>query len=105
MPRQRTHHSRRTFVYPDDFPRRLERFGRESGLTWAEMARRLGTHPQTIRRWRAGVRPNSQHLMALLRLAESLRLGHLLTGRPDGPEPDDREGGTGPAAESATEIE
>ena len=33
----------------------------------------------TMRRWRAGVRPNRQHLMALLVLADDLGLGHLLT--------------------------
>ena len=26
MPRQRTHHSRRTYVFPDDFPQRLVPF-------------------------------------------------------------------------------
>ena len=59
MPRQRTQHSRRVYVFPDDFPGRLERFREESGLTWAEIARRIETYPLTIRRWRReGVRPN-----------------------------------------------
>ena len=66
---------------PDDFPRLLERFGRECGLTRAEMARRLGIRPQAIKRWRDGVRPNSQHIMALLTLSESLGMGHPLTGK------------------------
>ena len=39
MPRQRTHHSRRTYVFPHDFPQRLERFKEESGLPWAEIYR------------------------------------------------------------------
>ena len=83
VPRQRTHHSRRTHVFPDDFPQRLERFKVESGLSWAEIARRLRTYPLTIRRWRyEGVRPNLAHQMALLDLAESLGLGHLFTGPP-----------------------
>ena len=38
MPRQRTHHSRITYVFPDDFPQRLKRFKEESGLSWAEIA-------------------------------------------------------------------
>ena len=59
MPRQRTHDSRRTYVFPDDFPRRLERFKEESGLSWAELARRLGTSTLNLRRWKdKGVRPN-----------------------------------------------
>ena len=43
MPRQRTHHSRRTYVVPNDFPHRLVRFKEDSDLSWAEIARRLGT--------------------------------------------------------------
>ena len=79
MPRQRTHHTRNTHDLLDGFPQRLKRFREASGLTWAELSRHLGTHPQTLRRWRnEGVRPNARHLMALLRLAESLNLDHLL---------------------------
>ena len=52
MPRQRTHHSRRTYVFPDDFPQRLVRFKEESGLSWAELNSRLDIHPETMRRWR-----------------------------------------------------
>ena len=78
MPRQRTYYSRRTYDFPKDFPERLKRFKEESGLTWAELNRRLGTHPQTIRRWRKGlVRPSMRHMMALLDLADGLSLGHL----------------------------
>ena len=72
MPRQRTNHSRRVYVLPDDFPQRLRRFGEESGLSWAEIARRIESYPLTIRRWRDdGVRPSPRHQMALLSLAES----------------------------------
>ena len=88
MPRQRTHHTRNTLDLLDDFPERLHRFREASGLTWAELSRRLGTHPQTVRRWRNdGVRPGGRHLMALLALAGSLGLDHLLApanGRPHG---------------------
>ena len=77
MPRQHTRHSRIVYVFPDDFPRRLERFKEESGLSWAELARRLGTSTLNLRRWKdKGVRPNWQHLVALLELAEELGLGH-----------------------------
>ncbi len=80
MPRQRTHHSRKTYDFPQDFPQRLVRFQEESGLSWAEMNRRLGTDPHTIRRWRdEGVRPSVGHFAALLKLANDLGLGHLFT--------------------------
>ena len=82
MPRQRTHHTRITHGFPDDFPQRLVNFKEGSGLSWAELARRIGTDPQTIRRWKdAGVRPNAQHMMALLNLADALGLSHLMTGQ------------------------
>ena len=54
MPRQRIHHSRVTYQVPHDFPERLERFKEESGLPWAEIARRLGTYPYTVWRWYRG---------------------------------------------------
>ena len=80
MPRQHTHHSRITYVFPDDFPQRLRRFKEESGLPWAELKRRLDTDPETIRRWRyKGVRPSTRHYAALLVVADSLGLGHLFT--------------------------
>ena len=80
MPRQRTHHSRITYVIPDNFPQRLRRFKEESGLSWSEIARRLETYRHTVGRWcKAGVRPNQHHMKALLELADSLGLGHLLT--------------------------
>ena len=80
MPRQHTRHSRIVYVFPDDFPRRLERFKEESGLSWAELARRLGTSTLNLRRWKdKGVRPNWRHLVALLELAEELGLAHLFT--------------------------
>ena len=62
MPRQRTHHSRRTYDFPDDFPQRLVRFKEESELPWAEINRGLDTDPETVRRWRdKRVRPTAQH--------------------------------------------
>ena len=80
MPRQRIHHSRVTYQVPHDFPERLERFKEESGLSWAEMARRLRTYPYTIRRWwKKDVRPSTRNMMALLELADDLGFGHLFT--------------------------
>ena len=78
MPRQRIHHSRITYVFPGDFPQRLKRFQRESGLSWAELARRLGADRETVRRWREkGVLPSTRHYAALLALADSFGLGHI----------------------------
>ena len=65
-----------------DFPQRLKRFKEESGLSWAEIARRLGADPKTVRRWhKDGVLPNAYYLLALQDLAEGYGLGHLFTVR------------------------
>ena len=65
--------------YPKDFPRALERFKEASGMTWEEIAWRLGTTAATLWRWRnAGIRPSAHYLLALQDLAESLGLGRLL---------------------------
>ena len=80
MPRQRTQHRRKPHSLLDDIPQRPEWFRHASALTWAEIARRLGVSPTTIRRWRRGrVRPNFRHMKALQDLADSLGIGHLLT--------------------------
>jgi ribosome-binding protein aMBF1 (putative translation factor) len=84
MPRQRIHHSRDTLDLPDDFPERLRRFQEESGLSWSELARRLETYRNIVSRWKEGRgRPNTEHMMALLELAEGLALGHLFTDNGD----------------------
>ena len=78
MPRQYTHHSRIVYAFPDDFPQRLKRFQQESGLGWAELHRRLGADPETVRRWRdKGVLPSTRYYAAMLVVADSFGLGHL----------------------------
>ena len=80
------------YVFPEDFPQRLKRFQHESGLPWAEIARRLETSALNLRRWKdRGVRPHWRHLMALLELAEDLGLGHIFT---DWTVPDEAQGET-----------
>lgn len=78
MPRQKMRHRRGRYEFPDDFPECLRRFKEASGLSWSEMARRLGTRPLTIRRWRAGVQPSAHYLLALQDLAGEFGLSHLL---------------------------
>ena len=79
MPRQKTRHRRGLYEFPEDFAECLVRFKEASGLSWSELARRLGTSPLTIRRWtKHGVQPSSHYLLALQDLAEELGLAHLL---------------------------
>ena len=66
------------YDYPDGFGEALERIREASGLTWAQLARELGTTPLNLWRWRNGVRPNMEHVLALQDLARRLGLEHLL---------------------------
>ena len=76
----RSFSSSETHVVLDDFPVRLERFKEASELSWAELNRRIGTHPQTMRRWRKSqTRPSTRHMLALLDLAHSLDLAYIFT--------------------------
>ncbi|MDE2842924.1 MAG: helix-turn-helix transcriptional regulator [Chloroflexota bacterium] len=78
MPGKRFSYGRRVNAFPKDFRERLKRFKAESGLSWAEISRRLGIHPETVRRWKEGhARPNAEHMLALCRLADDLGLGRL----------------------------
>ena len=80
MPRQRTDYHRTTYDFPDDFTERLKRFQKESGLSWSEIARRIGTYRHTVFRWVNGSSlPNTEHMMALLDVAESLGLRRIFT--------------------------
>ena len=77
--RKRIRYPRNIGGFPADFPQRLKRFQAESGLPWAEIARRVGADIESVRRWRDGrARPNAEHLAALYGLAEALGLGRLL---------------------------
>ena len=88
MPRQRTHHRKVVYHFPKDFPQRLEQFKNASGLTWSEIGRRLGTNALTLRRWRGGMQPTLRYYLALVELAQELRLAHLLpTGNRRDPQP------------------
>ena len=79
MPRKRIRYIGVSRGFPADFPQRLKRFQAESGLSWAEIARRVGADVESVRRWKEGrTRPNAGHLAALDVLAEALGLGRLL---------------------------
>jgi len=79
MPRNRVKRNRRpAYALTGDFAQALEDFKEASGLTWAEIARRLGTSIVNPWRWRQGVVPNTHHLLALQDLADGMGLGHLL---------------------------
>ncbi len=78
MPRGRTHSRREDYAYSGDFGQALVLLMETSGLTWAELARQLGTSTLNLWRWRNGVRPNAHHLLALQDLARRLNLAHLL---------------------------
>lgn len=72
--------------FPRDFPERLERLKGLSGLSWRQIASRLGTDAGVIRDWRAGKRqPSTLHLFSLFRLAATVRGGQdvLLYGTAD----------------------
>lgn len=69
---------RASYDYPDDFAEALIRFKEASGLSWGALARELGTSRLNLWRWRNGVRPNIDHLLALQDLARRLGLEHLL---------------------------
>ncbi len=80
MPRQRTRYSRRTYPFPVDFPERLKRFQKESGLSWSEIARRIGTYRHTVWRWvESRVRPNPRHMITPKEPADGPYLTYLLT--------------------------
>ena len=49
-------------------------------LSWSMVARRIGAHCYTERRWEDGMAcPNTKHITALLDQAESLGLRHIFT--------------------------
>ncbi len=78
MPRHRARPRRAAYVYPNGFARSRVRIKEASGLTWAALARELGTTTLNVWRWRKGVRPNAHHLLALQDLARRMDLEHLL---------------------------
>ena len=59
--------------FPEDFPERLKRLKRASGLSWRQIAYWLGTDTSVIREWREGRRqPSTVHLFSLFALASTV---------------------------------
>ncbi len=73
-------HGQAGSIDPEAFARALERIRDAAGLPWKELARRLGTSTLNLWRWRNGVRPNMEHLLALQELAAELGLDDLFPG-------------------------
>ena len=79
MARKRVRQRKSVYVLTGDFAQGLEAFKEASDLTWAEIARLLGTSVLNLWRWRKlGVQPNMHHLLAFQELAEEFELAHLL---------------------------
>lgn len=69
---------RRGLLLDDDFGPAIAALKEASGLTWAQLARLLGTSTVNLWRWRNGIRPNADHLLDLQALARRLGLEHVL---------------------------
>ena len=54
---------------PHDFPERLDRLKRESGLTWEQFAEALGMETKQVLRWRHGTEPRGGPYHELILLA------------------------------------
>lgn len=67
---------------PDDFGERIEEFRVASGLGVRSLARLLGVSPHRVREWRRGIAPSSEHLFALVTVADAMGLKGVLV-RPD----------------------
>ena len=64
--------------FPPEFPERLEAFVEAAGLSWRGLARRLKVNARVVRRWKAGAKPGSGHLVNLFDLAAGMGLLHVL---------------------------
>ena len=56
-------------LIPENFPKRLEVFKVDSGLSWDSLAACLGVDPRQLQRWRKGTKPSGDGLCALIKLA------------------------------------
>lgn len=61
--------------FPKDFPERLERLKELSGLSWRELAERVGVTPSRVSGWRRGRVPRGFALLNLARFAVEVEGG------------------------------
>ena len=54
---------------PEDFPERLDRLKRASGLSWDAFAEAVGVERKQVLRWRRGTEPSGSAYHALVELA------------------------------------
>ena len=78
--------------FPEDFPKRLERFKEASVLSWRGLARELRIDIRLVKRWRKGANPESANLVALFSLAAGVGLLHLVLPEAEAPGDVDRQG-------------
>ena len=58
--------------WPEDFPQRLERLSQLVGLSWEELAERLGIEDDRVTEWRTGTIPTGGEVWHIMRLALSV---------------------------------
>lgn len=56
-------------VLPKDFPQRLERLKKASGLSWRGVARAIGIDHKLLLNWRRGAAPSGGSMLSLFRFA------------------------------------
>lgn len=84
--------------FPRDFPTRLKVFVEAAGLSWRGLARLLKVNARIVRRWKAGAKPGSGHLINLFDLAAGMGLLHILlpsAGEPESVENSEADVGVG----------
>ena len=64
-----------TSALPSDFPDRLERLKKASGLTWNQLGEKVGVDPRQLIRWRSGSEPSGGAMLSLIRLTQVLPEG------------------------------
>ena len=56
-------------LIPENFPKRLESFKVDTGLSWDSLAACMGVDPRQLQRWRKGTKPSGDGLCSLIMLA------------------------------------
>ena len=69
-------------AFPKDFPRHLEVFKEMAGMSWRELAKRVGVRYGRLMSWRRGTVPKGEALLSLFRVASTMP-GGLETLVPD----------------------